>query len=677
MRWLLCFFLLPAMSWATVDRRAEVEAAYRAFKPMLKFVRQSKAFERLNSSQADIFDRIIEVVESHQIPLNFKVNASGFDVDKNGRLKMMTTLELQPGQETTQDDDIAVNLELLNADDTQISLPLLHEGFFHEISHKIGIPELGDRDQVAQFFAEQVAVIAKEYTLDGGGRLMTISAPDSAFDEEVEPTSVYRPQPTNVAVLERDGTSVDLTEDILQQMEIPSTVMRSLWAEVNQIVHDYSQAMVQMMRGAAPELAKIMRAFQTMGIQTPDFEGMVQGLGKKVQELRTLEFQDVESVTSGQTTYVYIKAVYRISRTQRQHLHIGTNGFEYADAYPAPITIVLRLPLKAPFTLDRNNVKIYLRPNLDVKATATVGPMFRELVGERRVERISIDIKTEKKPQRLFLSTFFGRGTRLVEAAKVEESKPGIYRADFKIPWNFLPNEGPLVAEALLVDSDRTIYLNRLVELSDAREAVPTEQNEIVAGSAGIWGQRNDRPEFATQFSYQETVLMVDHLNSPYFSLNHSHIDIQFELVHEEKVREVRLHFKRTSVLADVAKDGVPLDRAIAFADWDGHKVPIAGGGTLVKRLETHEILASKPEDIFRTETDRGTQMTRVALRAPFIAAGVPASPSQAYHPPAVAPIMLEVVLESGQTLTQYFGAELSKSLCELGLRGRSKSRAN
>jgi hypothetical protein len=319
------------------------------------------------------------------------------------------------------------------------------------------------------------------------------------------------------------------------------------------------------------------------------------------------------------------------------------------------VTILLRLKSSGPVAVQPADLQMTLRPALDANPIAKVKTIRRD--SDDRVSAIGVQFQSELPARRAFLSVVYEGGSRSIEASSIERIGGSAgWRAEFDIPWRTLPASSVLMAESLILDTERAAYLDRMVQLNAgvSQTAKLLPPTTLVKGTSGIWAQNSGKTVFVDHFG----VFNPLHLGVGKFDFNMidpNQFAFEFQLSEPAKVVEVRLNWQRMASVLDIdSKDG--RQGAIHKMLWDNEIIAIGGPGTVRSKKDIFEVLTAEGPDIFYGENRRGHNIVRVHFRAPFIAAGQPNSPNEVHGPGQVIPVVLEVVLEDGRTLVQSFG---------------------
>jgi len=550
---------------------------------------------------------------------------------------------------------IFINENLLNSAQIPIDLKLLLKFYFHEFGHKIDHPNMALRNRAAQFFEDQIGQFLQLYNLDDGSTLDVFSVPARHIESELSEVPVDQPQPSNLILVEREGRFIDLTSSIVQELEQPSSVVRSLWAEVNRWIFAFLKDTGQTMDHQIRSSLEAMQPGASVGLEDVlDF--------MNIKELRVLEIQDVESVTIDGELVLNLKAMFTISNVAKNSVAINFKGFESLKIFPAPLNIAVRLSKNGEV-----RAHVGLRPSVEYTDGAEVKSVLREAMGD--VQQLKVLLTSQLRPPiETFLVVDQGSGYRMFPAGEIKAAAAGQWMLTFPIPLDQVERGQAMVAEAVFLGSHRSVYLNRLVQMTRANAAaeVTAEKTEILENSVGIWGRVENRDQLVKKFDGGDPVLMMEGVDAEYPVLNPANIPVQFEVEGPGQVVEVRSHFQRMASIMDLSEEAEP---RVDLVRWGDLEFPISTGGTIYTKRDYYEILSASGKNIVSSKAGAAGRQT---IRAHFKAPWLPIRDlrgREAYMIPLVHPVLVEAVLSNGDVISYTFN---SSSLCVNLLEGRA-----
>ncbi len=657
----------PSPSW---QREPLVIAAYRTLPVLLNYVEQLKNFDSLfNSHDRKLFKRVIEIANSGQVPLEFSDDRESFRLNPGEPERLMRSTGIQDTDTGRNLDDgkILVNRALLNGLEVQPDLATILKLLFHEVAHKTAELDWGVRDRLAQVFENQIAPHISVQNVREDADLIVLSLPASRIDKQIgQAAQANEPLPTNLILLRLGDGYVDLTDNMQKRTIGTTALLRSMWTEANRVIYmimrQMAKAMTQAMRPVFEGFLKpMMKAFggDVSGMDDP-FEKLEQ---IDVKEIRTLEVHEARSSSIQNGIFISMRATYTIGRTDKTQMPIQVSGFHWQDSYPVPVMIHVVVPTGPGQNPDDAQVDVQMRPNADYLTTGRSYGISRQN-GVISTLKVKFKYDAVEPVERVSLILHYGMGHLTLNAARIEKLENGQVEAVFEIPASFYPPQVALVADAVLVNSERTVFLDRLITLSgDDSESVfvPHSElnNEFVDGSVGIWGLQAGKPTFRNHFQFREPVWIIDNVSSPNFTLNHSALRVEFLLRKEQKIREIRFYMKRSLIALDTTPDEGKEAPQIVTAEFDGRKYRFANGGKMKEQKDVHDITSIDASEIYSAYLPNGHQKVQAVLSVPFRILGSVAtgdgSEAAAYAPPMGYPFLLEVVTENLQTLRYYF----------------------
>lgn len=659
-----CFFGLlffwSTLSFAVVERRPLVEAAFRALPPMLNYVEGTKEFSKLPAEDQALFKKITDLTSQDQVELEFVDDEAIFRLPAGQAPRLMATTSVHTGK-------ILVNHTLLRRHDVELGLALVFKTLFHEYGHKVGEPNQGLRDRLAQFFENQLASHVQTISLEDNAQVIFLSLPVNQLDRELVPNLMNRPQPSNLVLVRRQDVYTDLTDSILSQMEVSTAALRSMWTALNQGIYMVAELVMNAMKSVAPAVDQFFQmAEEITGQPVSKDENFFKSMDRRPKEISVLELHSANATEWGRDQwFVALRSTYSVTRTERQKIHFNMEGM-WNDIYPVPMTIYLTLPK------DPNDPKVgvhfALRPEADYRTGAEVRSVIRS---NQSVASMKVRFPFAQAPRRAELMAHFGNGHLLLPGQEIREIKPGVVEVTFEVP-SFLSSSGrPVAADAVLVDSEKMVFLQQMVSLtaSASSPAVKDPDLALVGDSLGLWGLEKGKWTFKKNFAFNEPPLLFDGLDMPTFSLNPSTMVLEFLISRSERIREIRFHFRRMVTLLrdDEGKEQMSV-RLV-----DGKLERLVNAGKMVGKKDLYEIVSIGAQQITVKPTSAGGPWrVQAQFRLPFKSFRALEHPREAHGPPFLTPISIEVVSEGFQTLNHNFTSEMPKNCVQL-LAGESE----
>lgn len=645
----------------STHRQPLIEAVHRSIGPLLTYLNQQEAFSTASGEELAILRQVQSIAMQSPSSLEYVDSFKGLQIQGGDHRLMATSSELR--------DPILVSREQLNLtsqsldrisgwSNTEVEVLGFFMLLFHEYGHKTDEPNWQIRDSAARVFVQELKKHMRVTPVGEGRELIVLSLSDGRIDIEIPVEGAQTPQPSNVILAKQDGYYVDLTKRIESLSGETSLGVRSVWTEVNKSLYRHmdplKKALAQAAEQAILPMMQFFGAFAGQGQMDDIAESMLQQMRLEIQEIRTLNIHDVQSVSfADNLQLVTLRVVYQYSRTEKNNFPIQITGWDHTDSFPVPmlISFVWRDDINGLPKIKRWNSS--LRLDIDYSRSISV----------KRVQRHSGDLKLivevpeDLPPRGVFLSVRHRLGSISMPATAIGELQGGVRLMEFQVPhyWQNVPEL--FVAESVTFDGEKTHFLSRSVVLNEPETAdyVHPRHAKLKEGSVGIWGARGHEPEFRRQFTFDDPVTFIDNVINSDFSLNPARLRVGFELEGPARVKEVRLHLSRTLMVLNVR----PEDPQPSIVDIDGERVPIAHGGSFASRKQIQEIVTIPPTQIFHSETQTlGEQRVIAVTKVPFKTATPNLGANQAHTPPYVTPIMLEVVTESLETLRYYFSEE-------------------
>ncbi len=652
---------------AEQDRRALVTAVYHHLPHFLKWATRQKAFDELSDSEKSAINQVVALNEQtgeHHIRLKFDNNPENFRLqpDQDPRL-MITSPELKDG--ALADSEISVNLQLLNSPNTVLSVSQMFKLLFHELAHKTDIPNWGVRDNAAQTFENLISMYSIDQDLTGTQKLHIVSIAADKLDASVAQTSLTEPQPTNLILLETSSGFIDLTPSVIKVLSASNAGMRPFMSELSRIFYALGNPIQQLMQaviggGAAPFMQQITQQInqqfgpllQAFGVKMPEisadsFKIPTTHLG----EIRKLEIHEVSSIpVSADYTWVTLKSTFVMARDSSERNHVSVNGVNWEGIYRVPLQIYLTIP-NHPADASAVRVEAIARADFDYDNKAKLGPINRS-GGQMR---ISVILPAEKKPKTLELSARYSGGYLSISADQIGEPSSGKVQAEFVIPNFITKNEILMMADRLMIDSARSVYLDRALTLNQianpnagSSNITSVEPKNIVADSFGVWGIHNGNMQLRTHFTNENPALLLDYAHPGMFTIQPSRFKIEFQTRSAKKIKEIRLTINR-SIITSIPEDG---EAGLTDIYFSGEMVRFCTGKSnspcVSERLET---ISFKTNHIYRADEEVNGEYKVIAeTTIPFWEGNKPAQPGSGYTLPFARLVGFEVVTEDLQT---------------------------
>lgn len=652
-RFSLCLFFLAALGAQAdvVDRKPLLEAAYQMFPGLIKNFSQLELVEsKLDIKQREIINRMREQVQGPMPKLVYVRDQSQFIIEPDPVPRLMRTpdkKDLESGAENV----IYINEEMLEDLSKDIDYLLLNKFIFHEISHQIGVDDLGLRDQLAQIFEDHLRSNLKQEKIGNELELLLFSLKRDAVNGEFTKIERDQIQPTNLIMLKRNQTYVDLTSAFAEAMKAPTLSMRALWSELLNAFNLYYQYKI-----AAENM--IYRKF-TGKNKHEDADIF--------REVRFVEIHSVDQVELKESWYLSLKATFVNTRSRKNQSHVILDNQPVTESATdsrwglttsqfVPMTIQLNLPKEKAADLSKVNLHIQLRPDSSYEEAAKVSGIIR---ANSQISRFKINFSSEEKPRSVKLSVRYGDNSLMLSPARIDEIKDNTYSAEFEIDSELYQNNMALIADTILVNFKKTLFLDRMLNLNGSTESsffnpAPTS-NAIVPGTLGIWGIEDGKPVLATEFNYGAPVyLAFNGHHQKLFNVNPKQVTLEFQLRHLQPIREIRFHYKRQSMEIDPENEK-----------------PNADGFNTAKSIikkDTHEIISIKGKELLTRLLPQGTQGYGAQFEIPleaFDRSREEVAKKRFIY--IMSPMMFEIVTEKLQTFRHYFETKKDgeKSECE------------
>ncbi len=656
-----------------VGRKPLVESAYRLLPSLLINAKESKSFmNQLGQQEKEVFDKIIERMKVLAPKLVYSQNQKKFIIPPDTAPRLMwTPVKVKDGEEATEEivDENIININevLLEDPSLKIDFVFLLKLFLHEVGHKIGEADLGMRDRLAQLFENHLRPYLKYEKIDTELELMIFSLPHGKVNVELAQVMDDEIQPSSLLMLKQGLHYIDLTSSFRQAMKVPTTNMRALWAELNKGIYSITEvihvAMNQYMKPAMDQGIEAINKLAGEEVIKKD-EGYRRLFEIMMRELRLVEIHSVEQVELNDSRLVSMKATFVITRTGKDYGHISINGTAMSDldknhpmylqeSYLVPMTIQLNIPRDSSADLQSLPFHVQLRAAADYSQVAKVGRLTRV---NGQVSLLQVKFPSEENPKTVKMSAQYGSGYLMLAAKKIEKTVDGMYLAEFEIDPQFYQGETAFVADALLINLKKTVFLDRLVTLSGSEAKVfhpeiREPSNAIVPQSVGMWGLKKGQLVFATEFDAGIPIHLEFGDGQLGFAVNPLEAVMDFQLQKKQKIKEIRFHYMRTS----------------SEFELEPAKEASADGSRTVKNIqknETYEVVSVEGKDLELGETSAGAQVARAKFQMPLEMLDRPREELQAYLKEnmgkkefmfVASPVVLEIITEDLQTLRHYF----------------------
>lgn len=668
--WLLFSLVCAGPAFATVapNRETIVRAAFEAMPALLGYVEQLKSFEKHlpEARDRELFRRVGAIAAKGTVRLEFSDDRESFRLNPGEPERLMRSTAVQDlatGQ-NLDDGEILINRALLYEGPERLELAVLLKLLFHEFAHKTSELNWGVRDRLAQVFENQIGPHISEKMIDEHSELIVLSLPTSKIDKQIGKVEQNQPVPSNLLLLRLGEGYVDLTDNLNQRTGETTTLLRSMWTEANRMIFGIMREMSKVMTQALKPVFEgfLKPLMQTFGHDTAGMDEPFAKLeGVDIKEIRTLEIHEAKASSIENGVFVSMRATYTIGRTDKTQMPIEVNGFPWRDSFPVPVMVHILIPTGPGQNPESAQIDVQVRPNADYLTAARVLGVSRQsgVVAGLKVRFANEDTA---EVERVHLVAHYGMGHLMLQASRIERLENGQLEASFDIPASFYPRQVALVADAVVVNGERTLFLDRLVTLSDddARsEFVRRSEldNSFVDGSVGLWGLQDGKPTFRNHFHFRQPVWIIDNVKSDNFSLNHSGLKVEFQLRKEQKIREIRLYLNRSLILLDVSPDEKKEVRETVMVEMGGRTYRFANGGKMKGQKDLHDIATIDANEIYSAYLPTGYQKVQAVLSIPFRTAGGSESEqaNEAHAPPMGYPFLLEVVTENLQMLRYYF----------------------
>jgi len=708
---------LRAHAIEAVDRKPLVEAAYGMFPGLFKNFSQLKETERQkfgdNKKLKIISERIRERLGKPMSKLVFVRDSKQFIINPGEAPRLMRTPsaeELAQGAE----DLIYINEEMLEDPSLEIDFLTLQKFFFHEISHKIvksnsrlrsqfiqmfvederlknpsaeidiGVFEkladlevgkeiteedLGLRDQIGQLFENHLRPHLKPPVKVGDNQeLLVFSLHIDQVQNELAKVEDDELQPTTLLMLKRNNSYVDLTPNFSKALIVPTRNMRSMWAELSNAFNGITQVIHAILnKFLAPKMQDGMNFLnairQLMGQERDEEtdEGFKKFLDFALNEIRTVEIKSIDEVELKDEHFVSMKATFNLTRSKRDFgtvLVRGTPMSELPKDHPmylpdnflVNLTLQFNLPKDNSANLEALPLHVQLRPDADLSKSAKVGSITPS---HGQVQSFKVKFQLDEAPHSTELPVRYGDGVITLKPSNAEKVGSNEYVLEFSIDPNMYKHPVAFIADSLLINHNKTLFLDRLISLnSSGTNTLPSSNsaNEIIPGTAGIWGLKNGQVHFAKEFDAGAPIdLSFGEGKSGWLTVRPTEVALDFQMRQIQKIREVRFHYKLASTEVEM----------------DPEQPPTESGGRIAKTIskkETHEIISIPGDEIQSSAT--AVMHSRALFAIPLdilkgtreeIRARVMATQDKKDFSFIVNPLLLEVVTEDLQTHRHYF----------------------
>lgn len=657
--------LLCGTSWADAkpNRETLIEAAFRATPFLLKYVEQLKSFDKLlpDSRDRETFRQVLAIAARGQVKLEFSDDRESFRLNEGEPERLMRSTAIQDGEsgENLDDGKIIVNRQLLNSLAGPLELSNVLKLLFHEFAHKTSELNWGVRDRLAQVYDNQITPHIMLRNVNENADLIVLSLPAAKIDKQIGPSPTNRPLPSNLVLVRLSDGYVDLTDNLHERTSSTTALLRSMWTEANRVIYGIMRGMMQALTQAMkPVFEGFFKPFiKSFGGDPSNLDEPFARLENvDVKEIRTLEIHDAKASAVEDGLFVSMRATYTIGRTDKAEMPIQVTGFPWRDSFPVPVMIHMVVPERDP---ESAQIDVQMRPNADYMTTARASGLIRQggLVSSLKVRFAS---ESAEPIERVGLIVHFGMGHLTLDSMRIDRLDNGQIEALFEVPPSFCPPDVAMIADAILINGDRTVFLERLLTLSrddGGLGFVPRKEvtNEFVSGSVGLWGLQDGKPTFRNHFQFKEPVWIIDNVKSSNFSLNHSALKVEFQLRREQRIREIRLYLNRSLIAVDTTPDEGKESPQTISAEIGGHTYRFANGGKMKGQKDVSDITSIDASEIYSAYLPDGNQKVQAVLAVPFRMIEGASGPSDAHAPPMGYPFLLEVVTDSLQTLRYYF----------------------
>lgn len=571
---ILLMSVLPALAWsAPVDRTAMVEAVARAMPVLLKFSSQHQKYKELPAPERAAYVAAFKTFRTG-VTLDFNENASEFHSTENETQRLMRTGELQT-------DPIHINLEMLNAQSSEITLPILAQIFFHEAARKNTEIPLVTFDRAARVFASIIESYTNHVEIADGHSLHILSIPAYLLHKNLVSNRSDEFQPTYLLLWERPDGVQDLTPLLNEKINLLLPSVRGIWTSILQpILVQLSVGLGQFMKMAG----ELMQRFgQSVGLpfNPTDIQTLLDKLSLNFdfEEVRRFDMHGVNVLNVDKNSaFIAIRSQMHISRADELQLPPGLEGIADLNNFDAPVSIQLALPLQ-----DSQSPSIHAMTTIQSSAEKEVKVQSVVRSGDWP-SQIKLRFESKKVPRIAQLVVDYPTGSLAIAATSMELDSKGNVNAVFEIPASLQSAHVPLTATALSINYKTLFYLNRFIEIKDGTADLNVEpaNNSIVDGKTGYWGQVEDDPQLITDFNMQHAAAAFLDLTAaevrnvktkdpkgPQTLFSPTNMHLQFELAHpEENIRAIRMTFMRQFSVAHKIKN----DEAI-IKDVEGEKI--------------------------------------------------------------------------------------------------------
>lgn len=642
-------------SASPVDRTPYVKAVHAHLPALMTYALNLKTFDDLPREDQRTLRQIAEVIRTSPSPLVYSGDRSLFYLNPGEPERLMHT-------QSEVAAPIYVNTQMLNAN-PYIDYGLLSKLLLHEYGHQAGEISISVRDRLAQFFEDSIRPFERHTQLAEGTWLHYLSLPERLIEKELGAVEPNQPQPSFIVILERDGQYTDLTETLVTQLKPSSARMNSMWSEANRVllqaVAQIAPAIFEAFKMGTGKLYEIAKAF-VPNLEPPD--EMMLDMNFAPKPLRIFEIQDVQwNATGDGQGRLTLKSVYTASVTDNRRLPIEINiGEKWKNKIPLPVVVYVTIPSskEGPIVVDAN-----LRADIDYSREAKLLSVLRS---SGKLQAMKVLVVAPQQPKQVQLEIHFATGHLFLQPQSITPRQEGQYEVVFEPPHYLARWNDTITAESILINSETSHFLDHQVSLQefvpDSSAKPPSRKNSVVEDTLGLWGFQNDQPVLQRQFQQQNPPIFMDHVHSDRLSLSPSNMAIEFQLEHEEKIREIRVHFTRNLIVTRQKEDE---ELRVSDLTIEGTVYRFAQGGYYVRSKELHEIVAIPATQIYQSETALGRPRIKAEFQMPFKTVDGPLEADQVLLPPMITPLWIEVVTDNLQTLNVRFDLATFDSGCE------------
>lgn len=648
----LVFLLLfsPSLALAAVDRTEMVAALVHAMPVLLKFTSTHPKIAQMPGPEKAAFRAATKTFEAG-IEIDFNQNGSEFYSLEGETQRLMRT-----GPEQT--DPIHVNLEVLNAEQSEITIPVLAEILFHEAARKnIQIP-LETFDRAARIFSSVIESYTKQEEIAPHHLLHMLSIPAASLHKNLVETANDEFQPTYLLFWQKPYAVKNLTPLLDQKIRGLLPSVRGFWAELMQPFLLQFNAVV---RGAMAKLKELMqqfgRAFDINGFSLEAFSEMASKLNFDFEEVRRFDMQGVSVLLADQNAaLVSLRSQMHISRADEVALPFELQGMSDLNNFDAPVTVQLALPFQ-----ESESPEIYAMTRTQIGDDKEVKVRSVMRSGEWP-SQIKVRFNSPKTPRFVQLSVEYPSGSLALPATSTEPDGKGHVDAVFEIPPSLQNASVPLTATAILINYKTAHYLDRTIEIKDGPVHVSqaSPENSVVEGKAGYWGHIEDQTAFLTDFSRQHgftafidvTVAEVREIKAkeptdPQSLLSPTKMHMQFELAHpENNIRAVRMTFMRQFTIAHKI-----VDNEFFYKEVEGEVLRWTFHADGAETKTFYEDVTLSGDQI---KWDEDQKTGHVFFQLPFEKLRV-LKVGEGYMPPNGSPIGIEIITQDFRSIHYQF----------------------